>query len=322
MDRGDVRRGWWWRDQVTQQIVNTDVDGLLTGALLNQTKRWPIVGFYDTESLWLSDEVGLPLDLERTAWVDIDMCWPGSLSLSQHVISVNRERSSSPQAHSQTINPNKAVGCHGGSPDVYRDKYPFGTFQWTAWIAGAPDPPDPSDAIRTGLAWMPDGGFKSVNHASWRPNCLSWARYTLPGSLMSPLSERMTTRAATAVERAAAHVAGSQPLPPTWRNLQYVMSVNRDGPQPVVDVQTPHGLADVRTTLAALCDAWGWERVELPSSYQRFRGTWRASDRPPKGWPSPADDGTVVSFAMTGRRRYCWTEPSNNLGVPSLSAVF
>ena len=63
MERGAVRRSWGWRDEIRQQVVNTDIDGLLTGALLHHLKGWPVVGFYDTESLWLAEDVALPLDL-------------------------------------------------------------------------------------------------------------------------------------------------------------------------------------------------------------------------------------------------------------------
>lgn len=77
---------WSWRSATRYQIVNPDIDGLLTGCLLYQTKKWPIVGFYDTKRLFLDARLPKPLNLEELVWADIDMCWPGTRSLSQHVI--------------------------------------------------------------------------------------------------------------------------------------------------------------------------------------------------------------------------------------------
>lgn len=82
IDRARVRRHWHWREEVCQQVVNTDIDGLLTAALLHDIKGWPVVGFYDTETLWLSEGAVTPLDLRTTLWVDVDMSWPGARSLS------------------------------------------------------------------------------------------------------------------------------------------------------------------------------------------------------------------------------------------------
>ncbi len=168
--------------------MNTDIDGLLTAALLHALKGWPVVGFYDTESVWVSAGTPVPLDAERTIWVDADMCFPGARCLSQHVSTAGPADAAQVLAYRDTVNPNLAVGCHGGSVGVYRDKYPFGTFQWAAWLAGSPQPPQVNDVLRTGLAWMPDGGFQSVLHPAWRLNCLHWATQALPGSILSPLA--------------------------------------------------------------------------------------------------------------------------------------
>lgn len=322
LDRSEVRRAWHWRSEVTQQVINTDIDGLMTGALLHHLKGWPVVGFFDTETLWLAEDAAVPLDLERTAWVDIDMCWPGTRSLSQHVITIDSKSAHAVDAHASTVNPNLFVGCHAGATEVYQRKYPFGTFQWAAWIAGSPAPPHLDEALLTGLAWMPDGGFQSVNHPSWRSNCLSWATSTLAESLLSPLAQAGTQSAGSLVEAAAHRLAAAGRLPATWRNWQYVMS--RVGPRSkiLVDVATASGLADVQAVLDRITAAYGWTRLTLPEMPQVFRGTWRASrGAPPPGWPHVANDGGAVSMAITGRRDYCWTEPDNAVGLQPLRAA-
>ncbi len=124
---------------------------------------------------------------------------------------------------------------------------------------------------------------------------------------------------------AAGYLQGDTPLPGTWRNDQYVLSVNRGGGFRVVaDVSTPAGLADVQRVLDGITGAYSWPRLALPTFDRRYTGTWRSSrDELPPGWPSSANSGDVVSFAVTGRQRYCWTEPDNDRALPALGeAVF
>ncbi len=83
----EVREAVWsWRHDIAAQVVNPDIDGLLSACLLHHLKGWPVVGFYDTQRLLIDSTHQLPLDLQRTVWVDVDMCWPGARSLSQHVV--------------------------------------------------------------------------------------------------------------------------------------------------------------------------------------------------------------------------------------------
>ncbi len=320
LDRGRVRQAWGWRSDVKQQVVNTDIDGLLTAALLHHLKDWPVVGFYDTESLWVARGTPVPLAQGETVWVDADMTFPGARCLSQHVSTAGPDDATAVLAYRDTVNPNLAVGCHGGDFAVYRDKYPFGTYQWAAWIAGEPAAPSPSAPVLTGLAWMPDGGFGSVKHPAWRRNCLAWATRTLPGSLLEPLARTRPQDAGRAVATAARVLQGPRPNAASWRNDQYVMSVNRGSMNVVCDVSTATGRADVQGVLDRITASYEWKRLVLPEFDRRFVGTWRSGrGEPPPNWPDAANNGEILSFAVTGKERYCWTEAQNIVGEPSLA---
>ena len=66
--------------------------------------------------------------------------------------------------------------------------------------------------------------------------------------------------------------------------------------------------------------AYGWRSLPLPVMPRRFFGTWRSSaGEPPPGWPGSANAHKIVSMAITGNRKYCWTEPTNQRGLPSLA---
>lgn len=144
---------WEWRHDISMQVVNPDIDGLLTACLLHHHKGWPAVGFYDTQRLLLDPATHLPLPLDEIIWVDIDMCWPGARSLSQHVVLDDLVDAAAVDAYAETVNPS-LLGGHARRHN-YTSKYPFGTFQWACWLIGRdalPGLPDPDDLVMSGLA--------------------------------------------------------------------------------------------------------------------------------------------------------------------------
>lgn len=144
---------WGWRHDVTDQVVNPDIDGLMTACLLHHLKGWKVIGFYDTVRLLVDPAARLPLNLRTTAFVDVDMCSPGARSLSQHVIRDVPGDRQDVHAYATTVNPSLLLGQHSRAID-YRNKYPFGTFQWAWHRAGGAlgPPPRPDQRLLTGLA--------------------------------------------------------------------------------------------------------------------------------------------------------------------------
>lgn len=238
IDRLAIReKRWSWRQDIRAQIINTDIDGLLTACLLHHLKGWPISGLYDTKRLWLAEGTLVPIPLDEYIWVDIDMCWPGTRSLSQHVVTDRIVDSESVEAFSSTINP--SLVTNHSRQEAYTTKYPFGTFQWTWWLALREiGRPDPADRLLTGLAWMADGGFDSINGA-WRDNCTRWATELMPGSLLEPLVRLDGGRSARLlVHDACDHLKARSGVdrPDVWRNLQFNLARgSRDGPDLLVE---------------------------------------------------------------------------------------
>lgn len=302
-------RVWGWRGDVTQQVVNPDIDGLLTACLLHHLKGWPVVGFYDTQRLLLDPSTSLPLNLDATIWVDVDMCWPGARSLSQHVITDRPHDAHVVSAYGETVNPSLLRGHH--RTRGYRDKYPFGTFQWAWWLVGGsrlPPPPDPDDLILTGLAWMPDGGFQSVEGV-WRDNCVRWATEHMTGSILAPLASTEPHWARAAVEVAAAELRRRSGVDVGWRNHQFTLT-RGSGSGPVLNVpadEVPHVLQAI---CDAICSIYGWSPPQLPGTYAVHEGIWKTGPQPPPEWPSSANRHEVVSLAVTSASQFCWTEPS------------
>jgi hypothetical protein len=315
--REHVLESWGWRHNIQQQIVNTDIDGLLCGALLWHLKGWPIVGFYDTENLWLSKNAERKVDLSSTIWVDIDMAYPGALCLSQHVVLATNDDADKVEAFKSSINPNlfPPVSVASG----YRDKYPYGTFQWLCWLVGRSiEPPSLNDRVKTGIAWMPDGGFKSIQ-GIWQRNCLEWATEKLPNSIMHPLAAAGVAEAESYVEEAEEYLRFHSGITRGWRNHQLNMSVGTaTGPKVLIDISVD--FAEIQKLLDVVSHLYGWRKVDVPETYDLFRGKWNTSSSTPKGWPDCANAGDVISIAATRASQFCWTVPGN--GPNSLAAIF
>lgn len=310
--RGEALRRWSWQREIRHQVINTDIDGLLSGALLHDRLGWPIAGLSDTRSLWLGSRVRTPLDLGETAWVDLAMCMPGARCIDQHVVCTSAAEAAYLDALQNSLNPNLVVGS---SHHDYTTKYPYGTFQWVAWLLKV-DPMlgSPTSPVGAGFAWMPDGGFASI--LKYRRNCLSWAE-ALPGSLLAPsLPEvRRDPEIATKyVQDAEAYLRErllqelgarqAQEDQRCWKNHQWRMS-EAWRPQPFVDPRTDHW--QIQCLLDSITEFFGWRRAIIPTSYRQFRFVWSSGDRVP-GWPSSAKNGQVVSAARTGMNRWCWSE--------------
>ena len=85
--RPEARRRFGWRDEVVGQILNTDIDGLLSGSLLHDQKGWPLWGFYDTVNLWLTTGA-TTVDTSLLSIVDNDNL-KASVQLSSPVYDLN-----------------------------------------------------------------------------------------------------------------------------------------------------------------------------------------------------------------------------------------
>ena len=106
-------------------VINTDIDGILSGIMLVKYCNCRIVGFTNSrDTVWLADGYD---DLYKHVYVDMFVTDDRAICIDQHIVAVNA-------IHQQKIKEvgNKYSPQIEGSRDLstYDSKYPFGTVQY------------------------------------------------------------------------------------------------------------------------------------------------------------------------------------------------
>ena len=107
-------------------VINTDIDGILSGILLNKYYGCKIVGFSNSkEAVWLSDDVNSVYD---PVYIDLYVVNPNVVCIEQHIIATDASHLQSIKSFNTKINPNLERGKV--FTDDYYHKYPFGTVHY------------------------------------------------------------------------------------------------------------------------------------------------------------------------------------------------
>lgn len=281
------------------QVVNTDSDGLLSALLVNRLsvehagRPLPVVGFYDNERLWLTEERSLGSVLDdpsATVWIDADVRVRGATVVSQHVVhhpDVPELREPPPDV--VLINPNY-LDHAAGRP--YRGKYPFSTAAWIWALAPHGLPPvTPRTPTLTGLLWAQDGGHESVAEHRFRDNCLEWALDLVEGMPLAPAAlalrglaadarvgpylrdEAIVGRAQQAEEVLRERLRGTAAASSGWQSQQWCFSARQR--TPLCDPAAKEGLVTIQRFVDALAGLVGIPEQELAPTSMRARGRWQ-----------------------------------------------
>lgn len=108
-------------------IINTDIDGFLSGMILQTYLGCKIVGFSNSKSeVWVSPEVE---DIYKPIYIDLFVNRPDVYCVEQHIIAVNDEHNEKLQKLGTKINPNLERPNRTFCGDYYH-KYPFATVHY------------------------------------------------------------------------------------------------------------------------------------------------------------------------------------------------
>ena len=109
-------------------IINTDLDGILSGMLLKKFLNWEVVGYSNCcgrveDNLWLKNGI---TDIEECIFVDLPVIMKEFSTIDQHFVAFDDDNIISYNAGENKINPN-IICSRTYIKNDYTKKYPFGT---------------------------------------------------------------------------------------------------------------------------------------------------------------------------------------------------
>ena len=114
-------------------IINTDLDGVLTGLVLQNYLNWEIVGFCDSkDTIWL--EKTQTNNISELIFLDIFVANPNLKCIDQHIIAKDLDHANKLSRNSFKQNPNlqriRYASKNIKDRSAYAWKYPFGTVHY------------------------------------------------------------------------------------------------------------------------------------------------------------------------------------------------
>tara|TARA_B100000131_G_C18052317_1_gene586951 strand:+ start:78 stop:992 length:915 start_codon:yes stop_codon:yes gene_type:complete len=125
--RENIINKYPWIDEDNHQfIISANYDGLICAALLNHFKGWNLVGYYNLESIWLSDDA--LKNKNQLIWVDLNVIPRQGRSIGGHITSIKDEII---PGFDTSLNPNIIAKINSSN---FKRKFPLSTILLLLWI--------------------------------------------------------------------------------------------------------------------------------------------------------------------------------------------
>ena len=116
----------WLKENNHKFIISADYDGLICAGFLHHYLNWQLVGYYDFENIWISND-GLKHKSELI-WVDLNILPSQGRAIGGHIITLD---GNIPKGFDSSCNPNILAGI---SAEQFKHKYPFSTILFLFWL--------------------------------------------------------------------------------------------------------------------------------------------------------------------------------------------
>ena len=127
IERQDIIKQFpWLVKKNCKYIISSSYDGLICSSFLNHYLGWELVGYYDLESLWISENA--KKNKEDIIWVDLNILPIQGRAIGGHIISYDNKI---PKGFDSSCNPNIIVKL---SSSDFKYKYPFSTILFLMWL--------------------------------------------------------------------------------------------------------------------------------------------------------------------------------------------
>jgi len=116
----------WLKEKNKHFMISADYDGIICASFLNHFLNWKLTGYYNMETLWLSENaIKNKSDL---IWVDLNILPIKGRTIGGHIVSIN---DSIPKGFQTSCNPNLLLNINSKNFDK---KFPFSTILFLMWI--------------------------------------------------------------------------------------------------------------------------------------------------------------------------------------------
>ena len=121
-----IKKFPWLTKKNCKYIISSSYDGLICSSFLKHFLNWELVGYYDLESLWISDDA---VDSkEDIIWVDLNILPIQGRAIGGHIVAYDNKI---PKGFDSSCNPNILVKL---SSSDFKYKYPFSTIIFLLWL--------------------------------------------------------------------------------------------------------------------------------------------------------------------------------------------
>ena len=120
------KRYKWLKEKKLHFIISADYDGLICASFLNHYLNWKLVGYYDFNSIWLSDKA--IVNKNKLIWVDLNILPATGKSLGGQIITLGTE---TPSGFKSSCNANILCGINEKN---FNKKFPFSTLLFLMWL--------------------------------------------------------------------------------------------------------------------------------------------------------------------------------------------
>jgi hypothetical protein len=110
-------------------IINTDIDGVLSGLLLQKYAGCEIVGFSNSDNaVWINQKK--INSIYDAVYIDMFVADPNVVCIDQHIVTCDEVHWTKLKSNSNKINPNIILPRHHAPMKSYRSKYPLGVLHF------------------------------------------------------------------------------------------------------------------------------------------------------------------------------------------------
>ncbi len=164
LNRNRVIDNYPWLTETRHHfITSADYDGLICATFLHHFLQWKPVGFYDLETIWVTDD-GMKLR-DELIWVDLNILPRQGRAVGGHVVSIGKEY---PPGFETSCNPN-ILTCVTAAD--FHKKFPFSTLIFLMWLHNTPVPR--KDIARMWILHSDSSWLKFQNYGD---NAKSWMK--------------------------------------------------------------------------------------------------------------------------------------------------